>query len=382
MSASQHTHQFEILGLPAGQFSDESGQFSRTRDFTPVVFIGGLLLSWLACLAGLLFIDQTAVRISAALSDFSNMLPAGLEFHAPATSELVVKITHKLLSITTGAVPVMLLEAYVVGFAKSSLGRLTLNRSVSSTTDFGIFMISALGLVQVWKAVGTLGVAYLLGLGGNELISTLTGHQLQVDTGFAALNFVIYLMAFTFFDYWCHRFFHTDPFWCLHRMHHAGTEMTTVSAVRDHPGTSLFEPIFKLWPVAFFAAPPAYILVFAYALMFYEFLIHSNVPWTWGWFGRWILVPPAGHRLHHSIDSKNSGKLLAILPVWDRMFGTWCPITPADINAPVGVSEGHYNSGNVFRELGHDFAEFAQRTAKIVGLRISTRPGTVEPSVD
>jgi sterol desaturase/sphingolipid hydroxylase (fatty acid hydroxylase superfamily) len=45
-------------------------------------------------------------------------------------------------------------------------------------------------------------------------------------------------------------------------------------------------------------------------------LTHANVPWDFGPFGR-VLVSPAYHRLHHSIDCPEGANLGVVLNVWD-----------------------------------------------------------------
>ncbi len=48
---------------------------------------------------------------------------------------------------------------------------------------------------------------------------------------------------------------------------------------------------------------------------FYQLLVHTNVTWTWGWFGRWVLISPAAHRLHHSTNPEHYGKNLSVLTI-------------------------------------------------------------------
>ena len=52
-------------------------------------------------------------------------------------------------------------------------------------------------------------------------------------------------------------------------------------------------------------------------------LQHSQLPWNFGWVGRWIIVSPRGHQIHHSIDEEHRDLNFSVCPLWDRMFGTW-----------------------------------------------------------
>jgi len=60
----------------------------------------------------------------------------------------------------------------------------------------------------------------------------------------------------------------------------------------------------------------------ANVVTFYH-LRHSHVPMGFGALER-LLVSPAQHQLHHSVDPRHYGSNLGgVLACWDRMFGTW-----------------------------------------------------------
>jgi hypothetical protein len=71
--------------------------------------------------------------------------------------------------------------------------------------------------------------------------------------------------------------------------------------------------------------------------------LHINVSWDFGWFGRWVMVSPMFHRVHHLKDPKyhdaNFGQFLAI---WDRIFGTY--MDPRKIeNWELGVADREFS---------------------------------------
>ena len=39
--------------------------------------------------------------------------------------------------------------------------------------------------------------------------------------------------------------------------------------------------------------------------------------------GRWIIVSPQNHQIHHSADEEHRDLNFSVCPLWDRMFGTW-----------------------------------------------------------
>jgi sterol desaturase/sphingolipid hydroxylase (fatty acid hydroxylase superfamily) len=52
--------------------------------------------------------------------------------------------------------------------------------------------------------------------------------------------------------------------------------------------------------------------------------LHVNLPWDFGWFGRWVLVSPMYHRVHHLKDPRfHDANYSQFLVLWDRLFGTY-----------------------------------------------------------
>ncbi|TMH89489.1 MAG: sterol desaturase family protein [Betaproteobacteria bacterium] len=92
-------------------------------------------------------------------------------------------------------------------------------------------------------------------------------------------------------------------------------------------------------------------------------LTHSMLPWRWGWFGKYVLYSPIGHRIHHSALPEHKDKNLGFLfPVWDWMFGTY--YKGDVINEEVGVEDNYQNT----RGLLFDLAESTRRAWRSVGL--------------
>jgi sterol desaturase/sphingolipid hydroxylase (fatty acid hydroxylase superfamily) len=51
-------------------------------------------------------------------------------------------------------------------------------------------------------------------------------------------------------------------------------------------------------------------------------MAHSDLPWTYGIFGR-LFVSPSFHRVHHSTDQRHFGRNFGQqYSLWDRLFGT------------------------------------------------------------
>jgi sterol desaturase/sphingolipid hydroxylase (fatty acid hydroxylase superfamily) len=69
--------------------------------------------------------------------------------------------------------------------------------------------------------------------------------------------------------------------------------------------------------------PDSVLLVSVVAGNFINFCQHSELPWNWGWIGRWIFGSPLVHQIHHSIDEEHRDTNFCNCPLWDHVFGTW-----------------------------------------------------------
>jgi sterol desaturase/sphingolipid hydroxylase (fatty acid hydroxylase superfamily) len=126
-----------------------------------------------------------------------------------------------------------------------------------------------------------------------------------------------------------HVAFHAAPaLWRLHRMHHADLEFDVTTGLRFHPGEILLSMVIKLAAIIALGAPPVAVLVFEVLLNATSMFNHGNVSLPLGLdrFLRLIVVTPDMHRVHHSIDRRETDSNFGFnLPWWDRLFGTYRP---------------------------------------------------------
>lgn len=138
--------------------------------------------------------------------------------------------------------------------------------------------------------------------------------------------------------YVVHRLAHTiPPLWELHKVHHSAEVMTPFTVYRAHPIESLLMRTGASLAVAVVAglclwACPGKLsggtilgvdlLSFAWTL-FGANLRHSHV---WLSYGRWVehvLLSPAQHQVHHSVDPRHFHKNLgSTFALWDWLGGT------------------------------------------------------------
>jgi sterol desaturase/sphingolipid hydroxylase (fatty acid hydroxylase superfamily) len=122
-----------------------------------------------------------------------------------------------------------------------------------------------------------------------------------------------------------HVAFHAVPvLWRLHRMHHADLEFDVTTGLRFHPVEILLSMVIKLAAIIALGAPPVAVLAFEVLLNTTSMFNHGNVSLPSGLdrFVRLLVVTPDMHRVHHSIDRRETDSNFGFnLPWWDRLFG-------------------------------------------------------------
>jgi sterol desaturase/sphingolipid hydroxylase (fatty acid hydroxylase superfamily) len=143
--------------------------------------------------------------------------------------------------------------------------------------------------------------------------------------GWAAIALAVILLDLAI--YLEHVLFHAVPaLWRLHRMHHADLEFDVTTGSRFHPLEILLSMIVKLGVVAALGAPAIAVLIFEVLLNATSMFNHGNVrmPGRFDRVLRWMVVTPDMHRVHHSIESRETNSNSGFnLPWWDRLFGTY-----------------------------------------------------------
>jgi sterol desaturase/sphingolipid hydroxylase (fatty acid hydroxylase superfamily) len=124
-----------------------------------------------------------------------------------------------------------------------------------------------------------------------------------------------------------HVLFHAVPtLWRLHRMHHADLEIDVSTGLRFHPIEILLSMVVKLALVIALGAPALSVLIFEVLLNATSMFNHSNIyiPESVDCIIRWFIVTPDMHRVHHSIQARETNSNFGFnLPWWDRLFGTY-----------------------------------------------------------
>ncbi|HAS6111770.1 TPA: sterol desaturase family protein [Vibrio vulnificus] len=141
------------------------------------------------------------------------------------------------------------------------------------------------------------------------------------------VNILLSVLLLDFIIYCQHLLFHRiKPLWRLHRMHHADLDIDVTTGTRFHPIEILLSMVIKITFVSLLGASPLAVVVFEIILNVSAMFNHSNakLPLTVDhWLRKWIVTPDM-HRVHHSIEVKETHSNFGFfLSIWDRCFHTY-----------------------------------------------------------
>ncbi len=179
--------------------------------------------------------------------------------------------------------------------------------------------------VRVLLPLGAVGVALLAEEHGWGLFHNVPlSPTLAVVLSVVVLDFAIYLQ---------HVLFHAVPLlWRLHMVHHADLDFDVSTGLRFHTIEILLSMGIKMAVVVTLGAPALGVLIFEVLLNATSMFSHGNVrlPAAVDHVLRLVLVTPDMHRVHHSVDPRETNSNFGFnLPWWDMLLGTY-RAQPAD----------------------------------------------------
>ncbi len=165
-------------------------------------------------------------------------------------------------------------------------------------------------------AIGVAGFAAERGMGVLNIVTL--PHAWAIVVSVLALDAAIYLQ---------HLMFHAVPlFWRLHRVHHADVDFDVTTGARFHPIEIALSMLIKFAVILLLGPPAVAVLIFEVLLNATSMFNHGNVrlPVRIDRVLRWLVVTPDMHRVHHSIDPRETNSNFGFnVPWWDRLFGTY-----------------------------------------------------------
>ncbi|MCC8430302.1 sterol desaturase family protein [Reyranella aquatilis] len=224
-------------------------------------------------------------------------------------------------SLACWYVPVLLaifaLEIAVGGWHDSPAWRVLHGTSPSHRTDVFYLATELLALGPMMAAVATIGLSTAL----DAVLTAPRAWQPAADLPLW-LAVPLFIIVEPFFTYWSHRLMHTPLMWPLHAVHHAADDLTAISTTRHHPGDTLVCTGISGVPAALFGFPPDAVFYALVAMATATTLLHTRVPVP-AWIEKYIVAGPRAHGIHHSRDAADHDTNFCLLPIYDRVFGTW-----------------------------------------------------------
>ena len=237
--------------------------------------------------------------------------------------------------------------------------------SGSAISDYKMFLINRVLMLVLSPylltqlAVATFFYYSLLALPVSSFLSSLNG----VPTVVVATLFTVVFFTFDdFTKYWVHRWMHKWPIlWALHKVHHSAETLNPITVYRTHPLEGILFSLRGAFSqgivisVFFFIFGDKVDLVTILGVNFLVFSFHiagSNLRHShidikyWSWLEK-ILISPAQHQLHHSLDERHYDKNFgAALAIWDWMFGSLHHSEDID-DLVLGVEDDDFNPRSV-----------------------------------
>lgn len=205
--------------------------------------------------------------------------------------------------------------------------------------DLSVFAYDFLRLYPILVLIFSLGIPYTI----KKYSGLESSYKFLNILPNAALQALIYFIIIDFLSYWYHRGLHRISFlWELHKVHHSADSMNFLTSNRRHPLEQGIKQIFLFFPLLLVGSP---IETYAILSIFYittGYLHHSGLQWDFGLVGKYILVSPKYHLIHHSISKQHYDKnFSARLVWWDKVFGTYAPTS--EIVIGVGLQGSNHN---------------------------------------
>lgn len=271
---------------------------------------------------------------------------------APEAGELIAQILEGLSLLALGAAgilsPVFLLAAVAIAFLlwlrrRPGQGFLAwafpraVWRHPSTVVDVKVWLFGR--LFTLLLAAARIGTATGVGVTVSAWVGGLLGGRTAAPTDWHPLVVTLILfLVIDFCTYWVHRIHHESGIlWPFHALHHSAEVMTPLTVYRKHPVYDLIDAFVTSAMVGLVTGLVLGLVVGQVQALtlgginavFYLFNIagsnlrHSHIWLSYGPVLERILISPAQHQIHHSIDprhhNRNYGEVLA---VWDWMFGT------------------------------------------------------------
>lgn len=150
------------------------------------------------------------------------------------------------------------------------------------------------------------------------------------------VTIIISVLILDFFGGWLvhiteHKLF---TLWRFHVVHHADNNVDVTTGLRHHPVESVLRGVFFFAAILVSGAPMYAVMIFQTLLILATAFTHANIrlPRLLDKTISWVFVSPNMHKVHHHYKQPyTDSNYGAVFSIWDRLFGTYRTLDPADI---------------------------------------------------
>ena len=240
---------------------------------------------------------------------------------------------------------VFVVELIAVKWQNSALRKI-IQFDKSARNDLFYWLTEICNIFNLIAFVLTFGIAYFL----VGLIQNAVHFELGLFIRIPILQFVVIYLISDLNAYFNHWVFHRiRPLWKLHEFHHSATSFTILTRYRGHFVEMSLKRFIDVLPFVIVGAPIQTYIGVKILKEIHGLMVHSNITSGWGFIGRYLIVSPAAHRIHHSINPEHYGKNFGnTFIIWDRIFGTYLE---SDNAIEIGVPDNPYNKKGVVTDV-------------------------------
>jgi sterol desaturase/sphingolipid hydroxylase (fatty acid hydroxylase superfamily) len=286
--------------------------------------------------------------------------------HDHLVSQVHRRLIDRTIEISVLLPSIFLFEYLWTGWARSSVRHLLIERPPSSWSDAVCYLFQLAPAWTLVSAVMSFGVVYVSGEWLRRHLVQATGIDFSIAGAPLLVQTTVLFLLYTLLDYWSHRLDHTRAFWPLHRFHHSAESFCVLTAARVHP--AMFTAVVSaILPGVLLASDRAALAYVTLVIIIIRLVIHSRIESSFGWVGRWLVQSPLHHRRHHSIDSRPMN--FGLLPLWDRLFGTWCDV-PEEAR-PIGTKTPYRHGAWIGPDIWRDYLEFGTGIKRLLVGRLA-----------
>ena len=212
--------------------------------------------------------------------------------------------------------------------------------SASARADYKMFALNqALMMVIAPRLVGRMAIATALFTGLHTLIGGRPDLAFVVPGCLVVASFTAcHFLCDDLSKYLVHRALHRWPvLWAFHKVHHSATTLTPLTVYRTHPleavlfslrGSAVQASVVAVF-IFFFGSAVDLFTVLGASVILFAFnaagsnLRHSHVRIGYGRRLERVLMSPAQHQIHHSVEERHHDKNFGtVLSLWDWLGGT------------------------------------------------------------